>query len=497
MLQFAPLLPLLGVTLTALVAMLLVVLVKDQARVAYFGLAGLGACAAGLATFAQGHGPQAVQLFQGAITVDGLALYLTAILLGVGALTLLTATSYLKRDGIEQGEFYALVLFALAGLILMVSSTDLVTIFLGLETMSLAVYTLVGFRREDHRGNEASLKYYVLGAVAAGIFLFGLALLYGITGSTHLDAIGAWVAKPDALREQPLGTIGALLVLVAMAFKVAAVPFHMWAPDVYEGAPSPVTGFMATAVKVAAFGALLRLYGQVFAVGDLQPIGAAVVGGLAVVTMFVGNLFALAQSNLKRMLAFSGVAHTGYLLVGLVALPDADASAAVMVYLAGYAITNVGALAAASMLMGPHEGLGSVAQLKGAAYRSPVAGFCLALCMLSLIGFPPLVGFFGKYVLLLAAFKTGHTTLVVVAILNSILSVAYYLRVIVTLYQRPEVEVQAEPLLGPVRVAIAYCAVAVIWAGMGPASLTVLLPGAQPLMVQAQASAKALGYGLK
>lgn len=496
--EFTPLIPLLGVTLTALVAMLLVVLVKDQARVAYFGVAGLGACAAALGVYTRGHGPEPTFLFNHALVIDGMSVYLTALLLGIGALTLLTGVSYLRRDKIEQGEFYVLVLFALAGLVLMVSSSDLVTIFLGLETMSLAVYTLVGFRRNDPKGNEATLKYYVLGALAAGIFLFGLALVYGISGSTHLEVIGQWAAKPNALRDQPLGVIGALMILIAMAFKVAAVPFHMWVPDVYEGAPSPVTGFMATAVKVAAFGALVRLYGSVFAHGDLHVMGTAVVSALAVLTMFAGNVFALAQNNLKRMLAFSGVAHTGYLLVGLVALPDPDASAAILVYLVGYGITNVGALAAASVLMGPDERLGSVAQLKGAAYRSPLAGFCLALCMLSLIGFPPLVGFFGKYVLLLAAFKTGHGTLVVLAIVNSILSVAYYLRVIVALYQPAGEEAPVrEALPNAVKLAIAYCTVAVVWAGLGPANLTALLPGAQPLLETAQASAKALGYGGK
>jgi NADH-quinone oxidoreductase subunit N len=359
---------------------------------------------------------------------------------------------------------------------------------LGFETMSLSVYVLTGYRRHVAASNEAILKYYFLGALAAAVFLYGIALIYGTAHTINLVLLREQLTSP-ALAAQPLMVLGALMVMTAVAFKIAAFPFHMWLPDVYQGAPTPATAFMATGVKAAAFALLLRLFVGLFAVGDLHDIAVSVVWYLAVLTMFVGNVFALVQQNIKRLLAFSSVAHTGYLLVAVCALPDPDAASAIMFYLVGYAFTNLGALAVVSWLQQREERLQNVEDFAGLAWRYPLAGLGMAVCMFSLIGFPPTAGFFGKYYLFLAAIKAGYVPLVIIAIINSILSVWYYLRVIVVMYMKPASEAAVEQPLGwPGRVAVVYAAVAVIWAGVGTVNLTVLLPGAAPLLAHAKAA---------
>lgn len=500
------LLPILMAAGLGLVTMLLAAFVTTQrAKVGYFSLAGLLAIA-GVAGANWGLAPGAsVTMFNGALTVDAFASFFYVLLAGIAAFTVLLAIPYLEREGTPYGEFYALTFFALAGMFLMVSSRDLITAFLGLETMSLAIYVLVGWRRRSLLSNEATLKYYFLGAFAAGLFLYGLALIYGVANTTNLAALQTYIATQPVM-EQPLFVIGALLVVVALAFKVAAVPFHQWVPDVYQGAPMPVTALMATGVKAAAFGLVLRLASLLFASGDLHEMGVYLLSILAVLTMFVGNAFALVQKNVKRMLAYSGVAHTGYLLIGVLALPDADAGAGVLFYLVGYAFTNLAAFACLTFLAGRDEKRQTFGDLAGTAWQHPIAGLGLAVSMFSLIGFPPTVGFFGKYFLFAGAIKAGYTGLVVVAIVNSLLSVAYYLRVVTTVYMKPAAKVALAPSTqatlepaAPVsampwatKLAIGYAAVAVLWAGVGTVNLTGLLPGAEPLVRSAKAAAEVL-----
>lgn len=486
------LLPTLLVAGMGLLVMLLSAFMEKQpARVGYFSLAGLlGIGVLVAATWASNPAPST--FFNDMVTVDSFSLFFYLLFIIIAAVSVLIAIPYLERDGMNRGEYYALMFFSLAGMFVLVSSNDLITLFLGFETMSLAIYVLAGYRRNAVASNEAALKYYFLGAFAAGIFLYGIAFLYGAVGSTNLVAIHAHLVASDAAA-QPILIIGGLMVLSAVAFKIAAFPSHMWMPDVYEGAPTPVTAFMSTAVKAAAFALVMRVFLLVFGVGVLETIGLQVVWWLAILTMFVGNLFAMAQKNVKRMLAYSSVAHTGYLLVGVAALPDVDAGAAIMYYLVAYALTNLGALACLSFLQGRDERLQTVDDLAGAGWRYPLLGLGMAVFMFSLIGFPPFAGFFGKYYLFLAAIKAGLMPLVVIAVINSILSVYYYLRVVVVMFMRPEGAVhETAKTPTPIKVAVGYAMVAVIWAGIGVVNFTWLLPGAAPLIAQAKASAATL-----
>lgn len=484
-----PMFPFVLLCTVAIAAMLLSVLVSNASRVGYFAVAGL--TATGLASAAYGsHYPGHVaKLFSGTVTIDGFSLFFYSLFVMIGIVSILASIPYLSRENAQHGEFYTLMLFGIVGMFVMVSSNDLMTVFLGFETMSLSVYVLTGYNRHARLSNEAILKYYFLGAFAAGIFLYGIALIYGTAHTVNLLELRALLVSPS-YAAQPLMVLGALMVLVAVAFKVAAFPFHMWLPDVYQGAPTPVTGFMATGVKAAAFALLMRLFMGLFSIGDLHEIALNVVWYLAILTMFVGNIFALVQKNIKRMLAFSSVAHTGYLLVGIAALPDPDALAALMYYLVGYAFTNLGALACVSVLQARDEKAQEIDDFAGAAWRHPLVGLGMAVCMFSLIGFPPTAGFFGKYYLFIAAVKAGYVPLVAIAIFNSILSVYYYLRVIVVMYMKPADEtVETQAIGTPAKVAIAYAAAAAIWAGCGNLNLTTLFPGAVPLQAAAKDAA--------
>lgn len=493
MLAYAPLYPIFLLTAVALIAMLMSALIEDGAKVGWFtaaGLTGVGVLAVN--QWASNEGPH--RLLADAVTVDGFSYFFYLLFCIIGVVSTVMAIPYLDRERAQRGEYYALLAFALVGMFVMVSSDDLMTLFLGLETMSLAVYVMVGWRRHVLRSNEAVLKYFFLGSLAAAIFLYGIALIYGSAATTNLATIASLLNTP-ALNLNPVFVLGALMVLAAVGFKIAAFPFHMWAPDVYEGAPTPVTAFMATAVKAAAFALAVRVGLALFSVGQLHEIGQAVVWHLAILTMFVGNVFALVQKNMKRMLAYSSVAHTGYLLVGIASLPDADAGAAIMFYLVAYAFTNLGALACVTFLAGREEKVENIEDYAGLAWRYPLVGLGMAVCMFSLIGFPPTAGFFGKYYLFIAAMKANLLPLVVVAVLNSILSVYYYLRVVVVMYMAPPTGAAdaSEALIpGPTRAVIAYASVAVIWAGIGTANLTAFLPGAAPLIVSAKDSMKSL-----
>lgn len=487
------LLPMLLVTVLGLAAMLLsVTFDRHHDRVGYFAIAGLAAMGLYTTWFWAAHPNASYTMFNGMVTIDSASLFFYILFAIIGGVSSLIAIPHLARDDEQRGEFYTLLLFSIVGMMVMVSSTDLITLFLGFETMSLAIYVLTGWRRHSVISNEAVLKYFFLGSFAAGIFLYGIALIFGTTGSVNLVALRDIVVTTNVLA-QPLLMIGILMVLAAVAFKVAAFPFHMWMPDVYQGAPSPVTAFMATAVKAAAFGMILRMFTLAFGIEEVGNVLYHVLWGLAIVTMFVGNAFALVQKNVKRMLAYSSVAHTGYLLVAVAALPDVDAASAIMYYLVAYAFTNLGALACVSFLNRKDEKYVNVDDFAGAAWKHPLVGLGMAVCMFSLIGFPPTAGFFAKYYLFVAAFKAGMAPLVVVAIINSILSVYYYLRVVAVMYMKPEsVADDGVKLAGPTKLAIIYASVAVIWAGIGPLNLTGLLPGAGPLLDSAKASARAL-----
>lgn len=364
------------------------------------------------------------------IVLDRFGLFFTLLFCVTSIFTLLMSMSYLEHTEIRTGDYYSLVMFATFGMMLMASATDLLVIFLGLEVMSIAAYALAGIARGQVRSNEAAMKYFLLGAFATGFLLFGIALVFGATGSMTLPAIAERVAQIGA-QDKVLLTAGIALLLVGFGFKIAAVPFHAWAPDVYEGSPTTVTAFMAVGVKAATFAAFVRIF--LSTLGVLHGDWSGALWGLAVLTMTVGNVLALMQSNIKRMLAYSSIAHGGYLLVGMVSAGP-DGGSAVLFYLITYAFMTLGAFAvvvAVGRAGEPNEMLDDYA---GIAFRNPFLGVAMTVFMLSLAGIPPLGGFIGKFYLFSAAVQSGYVGLAVIGVLNSVLSVYYYVGVLVRMY---------------------------------------------------------------
>jgi len=398
----------------------------------------------------------------GSVAADDFALFLEAVLLGTGILVVLLSPPYLSATGLDRGEYYGLVLFAMVGMLGLVSSRELVSLFVALEVMSVAVYALAGFRRGQVESQEAAAKYFITGAFSSALLLYGIALLYGATGSTSLGKIATELHSPLFARHGAAAVALAFL-LAGFGFKVASAPFHMWAPDVYEGAPTTVTAFMAAGVKTAAFGALLRVFGG--ALPALQSKWEPAVAVLAVLTMLVGNLGALAQSNLKRMLAYSSVAHAGYLLVAVVAAPRVAAQA-VLFYLVAYAAVNLGGFGSLAALASKGREPLSLSDVAGLAQRRPALAAGLSVFLISLTGVPVSAGFVGKFYLFSAAVSSGHTGLAVTGVLMSVVSAFYYLRVVVSMYMRDPVGEDTWAPLG-VRPRVALVTAVVIVLGLG------------------------------
>jgi NADH-quinone oxidoreductase subunit N len=378
-------------------------------------------------------------LYDGMLVTDRTTRFFDAVFLVAGALALLLSHAYLQEHDCEFGEFYSLVLFAVAGMMILASATDLVTVFIGLETMSVAIYVLVGSRLKAVRSAEAALKYYLVGAFAAAILLYGIALVYGATGTTSLRGIAAQVGQVSG---NPVFVIGMVLLLCGLAYKVAAVPFHMWTPDAYEGAPTPVTAFMAAGVKAAAFAALLRVLTTAFNL-EAVKIGTAgwvtVLQVLAMLTMTLGNIAALRQENVKRLLAYSAISHAGYVLVGVVAVGvvGKEAEAPVLFYLLSYTFSVIGAFGVVAWLGSRNDERLMIDDWAGLSARHPMAALAMTLFLLSLAGIPPTAGFFGKFYILRAATMDPQLyPLVVIAVLNSVVAAFYYLKVIMAMYFR-------------------------------------------------------------
>jgi NADH-quinone oxidoreductase subunit N len=415
----------------------------------------------------------------GTYAADDFSLFLHGLILLIGVVAVLISPSYLRATGADRGEYYALLLFALVGMLGLVSCLELVSLFVALEIMSVASYALAGMHRHREESAEAAMKYFITGAFSSAFFLYGVALLYGVSGSTSLRGIAAAVAGADAPRAS-LAVLGAGLLLVGFGFKVASVPFHMWAPDVYEGAPTTVTALMAAGVKAAAFGALMRVFVQ--ALPGLADQWQPAVAVLALVTMVVGNLGALAQTSVKRMLAYSSVAHAGYLMAALVAAPRV-AVEAVLFYLVAYAAVNLGGFGVlASLAKGDREPL-ALTDLSGLGDRRPLLAATVTLFMISLTGVPVSAGFVGKFYLFSAAVEGGYVALAVAGVLMSVVSAYYYLRVVVYMYMREPVGEDGWARIGPAPAAALALAAAVVL-GLG------VYPG--PVLAWARLAAQSL-----
>jgi NADH-quinone oxidoreductase subunit N len=370
--------------------------------------------------------------FEGMFIVDGFAVFFKIVFLIVAFLTILISIGYTQREGIEFGEYYALIFFATLGMMLMAGGTHLITIFLGLETMSISIYVLAGMLREDKRSVEASLKYFLLGAFATGFLLYGIALIYGATGSLYLPDIAAYITSKNLLRS-PMLLMSLVFLTIGFGFKIASVPFHMWTPDVYEGAPTSITAFMATGVKAAGFSALVRVFFS--ALPAFRPDWTSIMWVICVATMTVGNIVAISQANIKRMLAYSSIAHAGYILVAFVAGNDLGTSG-ILFYLMAYAFMNIGAFAVVILLGKKGEENTLINDYAGIGFKYPLLAASMTIFLLSMAGIPPLGGFMAKFYIFSAAVKSKFYWLAIIGVLNSAVSVYYYLRVTVVMYFR-------------------------------------------------------------
>jgi NADH-quinone oxidoreductase subunit N len=369
--------------------------------------------------------------FAGMIIVDGFSLFLRFTFLIVGALTILASSDYLRRENLPMGEYHALVLFAIVGMNLMAASNELIMIFLGLETLSISSYILLGVKRGDPKSNESALKYFLLGSFSSAFMLYGVALAYGATRTTNLELIGREILAGSASMGLIYAAVG--LLFVGFGFKVAVVPFHVWTPDVYEGAPTPVTAFMSVGPKAAGFATLIRVFLVAFPATYDKWIGLVWVS--AVLTMALGNVVALVQSNIKRMLAYSSIAHAGYILVA-VTTGNQEGVAAVLFYLLAYALMNFGAFTIVALVSGKGDQKVSIDDFTGLGFRQPLLAASLSTFLLSLAGIPLTAGFAGKFFIFRAAIESNFLWLAIIGVINSAVSVYYYLRVIVVMYMK-------------------------------------------------------------
>ena len=404
----------------------------------------------------------------GVVVADNFGLFVTGILVLVGLLSIGIAGPTIEREQLPAGEYYALLLFGLAGMMLMATASDLLVIFLALEVMSLAVYVLTGIRRDSPAATEAAFKYFLLGAFSSAFFLYGIAFTYGVTGSTHLDRVGSLIAA-QATSPTPMQLMAVGLLFVGFAFKVAAVPFHMWTPDAYEGAPPSVTGFMSTGVKAAAFAAFVRVFLSAFE--SLRGDWSGILWVVAASTMVLGTVVGVAQSNVKRMLAYSSIAHGGYILVALLSGNDVG-SGAVLFYLLTYAVTNLGAFGVIALLESAERPADRVSDYAGLWHERPGLAALMAIFLLSLGGFPPMAGFIAKWYVFTAAMKAGYPILAIIGVLTSVVSVFFYLRVVVMMYMTERdgpARIPAVPMTAGITLVVS--AIIIFYLGILPARI--------------------------
>jgi len=455
---------------TAVLVILLDLVIQRKGWLAVVSIAGI-IVSAGFTLAMWGGSYQAI--FNNMLAVDGFALFFKLLFLGIAALVILASTDYVSKFTRFQGEYYALVLLAALGMMLMAATTELISIYIALELTSISLYVLVGFLK-DPKSTEASLKYLLLGALASAVLLFGMALVFGFTGKTQLGEIAQAIQamSPQAVLASPGLILGIVLLIAGFGFKMASVPFHMWVPDVYEGAPTPITAYLSVGSKAAGFAIILRVFFSAFNIEWLDLNWWLIFAVLSAISMTLGNVTALPQTNIKRMLAYSSIAQAGYLMVGLATVglsPAADVvgRSGILFFLASYSLTNLGAFIA---IIAISNKLNSdfIDDYSGMGKRAPLLALALTLCLISLIGMPPAAGFMAKFYIFSGAVQHGLLWLVVIAVLNSVISAYYYLRVVKVMWLGEPVSEERVPSSGALRVALSLSCLGVLLLGIIP-----------------------------
>jgi NADH-quinone oxidoreductase subunit N len=433
---------------------------SNSTRLGWLGLIGVVAALFALFPMADNRG----QWYSNLWIVDDYNVFFHVVFLLVAAITILTSLDFLARERINHAEYYALLLFATAGMLMMSGSNELMMVFIGLEVLSIATYVLAGFRRTDLKSNESALKYFLLGSFSSAFFLYGVALIFGATGSTNLIGIAEAMRSADI--QISLVYLAAALMLIALCFKVAVAPFHIWTPDVYEGAPTPITGFMSVGPKAAGFAVLLRVFMTAFPA--IQDRWLTVIWMIAALTMILGNIIAVTQTNIKRMLAYSSIAHAGYITVAFASGSQRGISAALF-YTLAYTVTNLGAFAIVTILSRSEDKLTNISDYAGLAEKRPGLAALLSLFLLSLAGVPGTAGFAGKFFIFRSAVESGLLWLTVIGVVTTVVSFYYYLYIIVQMYMRAPAEDFADlRLTGSLKLALFIAAVGVLYLGILP-----------------------------
>ncbi|MFZ6016794.1 MAG: NADH-quinone oxidoreductase subunit N [Nitrospirota bacterium] len=458
--DLGPVMPELVMTALALIVLMVELLIKKKEILAVLSIGGVALVAAFLIG-------SSGATFGGMFISDGYSTFFKLIFFVNVILSILISIKYIVIEKVNFGEYYGLILFSTIGMMIMASAADLIVLYLGLELMALSTYILAGFIRYDVRSNEAALKYFLLGAFSSAFLLYGISMIYGLTGTTDLKAISLYISE-KGLAGNPALLLSVILFTVAFGFKIAAAPFHMWAPDVYEGAPTSITAFMSVGPKAAGFAVLGRVFMVAFA--SIKVDWAAILIPLSILTMGVGNIVALAQTNIKRMLAYSSIAHAGYALLGIIAANN-EGLASMMNYLMIYAFMNIGAFAVIITLRSEGFRGEDITDYEGLAKTHPLSAALMLIFMFSLTGIPPTAGFIGKLYVFMSAINAGYTWLVVVAVIFSVISAYFYLRIVMYMYMRePKVEVSLSTST-PIGFALVITTGAVLIIGVYPSFL--------------------------
>jgi NADH-quinone oxidoreductase subunit N len=463
--EYMRFLPEIILTLTGILIMFLEAVLTDDKKGIFAPLSIIGLAAALVAAATADPGAA----FHDMLIIDPFGTFFRVLVIGIGILAVFSSSEYLHRENMPGGEFYALLIFSIMGQCVMVTANELIMIFIGLEISSIASYILAGYLREDTRNNESALKYFLLGSFATAFLLYGVAWIYGITATTNLELVRRAIETPG-FDSFALAGVAAALIFVGLGFKISAAPFQVWAPDVYQGAPAPVSAFLSVGPKAAAFAILIRVFLTAF--GPIENRWTPLVWTCALATMCVGNFAAIKQTNIKRMLAYSSIAHAGYILVAVTAHSDTGAAAA-MFYLAAYALTNIGAFAVVTYFARKGEKYVAIEDFAGLSQRQPMMAAMMTIFLLSLIGVPLTGGFFGKFYIFKAALDANLWWLTILGLLNSAVAAYYYLQILVVMYMKePGESVENLPPVGiGLKIAVLASAIGTLFLGIFPSSV--------------------------